>query len=278
MNKKTRKYRWFGECLWLENGTWEMGISLSFGLRVLSFSAIGRPNVFYEQPAKTDSLSTREGWRVFGGTRLWLAPENVHPLYAPERSPISYEWHGETLRITQAEDPLLHVVKQMEIAETDDSSSVNIVYRIINTGSEALTGAPWAVSAMREGGTLTVPFSVDPLMDTAKPGRILSLWNATSLDDPRLMMSSQAVSVVQRPLDDYCKLGLFCPAGTARYTLPEQTFEKTFLADADASYPDGGVNLEIYACRWMLEFETLAPLRTILPGETAEHCERWRIG
>lgn len=255
-----------------------MGIPLAFGLRILYFSRVGQQNVFYEQPADTGYLSTPEGWRVFGGTRLWLAPESGHALYAPERKPVLCEWRKETLLVTQAEDPLLHVVKQMEITESDDPNGVNIVYRVINTGDKPLTGAPWAISAMREGGTLTAPFSANAGADEAKPERILSLWNTTELDDPRFTLRGQAVSVEQQPLDSDCKLGLFCPAGTAHYALPEQTFTKAFSADTGAVYPDGGVNLEIYACRWMLEFETLAPLRAVLPGEAAEHCEYWRIG
>lgn len=278
MKLQTKTYRHFGECLWLGNGTWEMGIPLSFGPRLLYFSKRGEENVFYEQPEDAGYLSTPEGWRVYGGTRLWLAPESGHALYAPERNPVLHEWRGEALTVTQAEDPLLHAVKQMEIAETDDPCSVDVKYRITNVGSEPLRGAAWAVSAMREGGVLTAPFSTQTDEITAKPGRILSLWNTTGLDDPRLAFADGAVSVGQRPLDAYFKLGLFSAAGKARYVLPEQTFTKTFTVAEGAAYPDGGVNLEIYACRWMLEFETLAPLGTILPGGSAEHTERWTIG
>lgn len=277
MKAETRQYKHFGECLWLQNGVWELGVPLGFGARAIYFSLAGKENVFYEQPEDAAYLTTPEGWRIFGGTRLWLAPESEHSLYSPELRPISYEWRGETLRITQPEDENLHVVKQMEIRETEDPQSVMLTYRMLNVGQEALLGAPWAVSAMRKGGVLAAPFGAKSGAITAKPGRILSLWNNTALDDERLRFGSDVVEVFQRERDEYFKIGLCSRAGTAQYTLPDQVFIKTFPTDPNAAYPDGGVNLEVFACRWMLEFETLAPLRTIQPGQTAEHAECWTI-
>jgi len=277
MRAETRQYKHFGACLWLQNGVWELGIPLGFGARVIYFSLAGKENVFYEQPEDAPYLTTPEGWRIFGGTRLWLAPESEHALYAPEHRPVDVAWRGETLVITQPEDENLHAVKQIEICETDDKQSVRVTYRICNLGSEALVGAPWAVSAMREGGMLTVPFGAVGDTITAKPERVFSLWNNTALNDPRLRFGSDTVEITQRAQDEYFKMGLLCQAGEARYTLPDQVFTKKFLTHPNACYPDGGVNLEVYACRWMLEFETLAPLQTILPGRAAEHEECWTI-
>ena len=272
-----RNYKHYGDCLWLENGAWEMGIPLSFGLRILFFARAGQPNVFFEQPADVDYLTTPEGWRIYGGTRLWFAPESEHPLYQPEGQPISYAWADGRLILTQNEDEALHLVKQIEIAETQDESSVSIRYRVTNTGSEPLIGAPWAVSVMREGGVCTVPFAAQSSEITAKPDRLLSLWNTTSLGDERLAFTERSVAVRQKPLDAYFKLGLFSAAGTGSYALPEQTFTKEFSVAKGAAYPDGGVNLEIFCCRWMLEFETLAPMCALLPGDSAEHDERWTV-
>lgn len=277
MKTSVRPYKHFGECLWLENGVWEMGIPLSFGLRILFFARAGQPNVFYEQPADADDLTTPEGWRIYGGTRLWFAPESEHTLDRPERQPISYSWTEGRLLLTQARDEALHVVKQIEIAETNEPNRVFIAYRITNVGERPLVGAPWAVSAMRGGGVCTVPFSARSSAVSAKPERRLSLWNTTSLCDERLTFTEHSATVRQTPLDAYFKLGFFCATGSGSYTLPEQTFIKEFPVAAGAAYPDGGVNLEIYCCRWMLEFETLAPVRALLPGDSAEHTECWTI-
>jgi hypothetical protein len=277
MKTSFRDYKHFGDCLWLENGSWEMGIPLSFGLRILFFARAGQENVFFEQPVDADYLTTPEGWRIYGGTRLWFAPESEHPLYQPEGQPISYAWVNGSLILTQNEDAALHLVKQMEIMETPDANSVLIRYRVTNVGSDPLVGAPWAVSVMQEGGMFTAPFAAESNEITEKPERILSLWNTTSLGDERLTFTDHAVAVRHKPLDAYFKLGLYSAANTGSYVLPEQTFTKEFPVSKEEPYPDGGVNLEIYCCRWMLEFETLAPMSILLPGESAEHSERWTI-
>ncbi|HQQ00974.1 MAG TPA: hypothetical protein PLY86_21170, partial [bacterium] len=43
------------------------------------------------------------------------------------------------------------------------------------------------------------------------------------------------------------------------------------------AYPDMGCSLETFTNNEMLEFETLSPLWRILPGETVEHVEQWRL-
>lgn len=277
MNASIRKLRHFGNCLWLENGFWETAVSLRFGPRILWFSVTGCENVFYEQPEDADYLCTPEGWRVFGGTRLWLAPESVHSLYSPDSAPVEYECADGEACVTQNEDRGLHAKKRIVIRETDEKNTVEIEYRITNTGAGPLTGAPWAVSAMRAGGVLTVPFAASSAAITAKPERFVSLWNTTSLGDARLAFREQAVKISHLPMREYFKIGLFCPAGEARYDLNDQTFIKRFPVSAEAAYPDGGVNLEAFCCEQMLEFETLAPVRTMLPGETATHLERWTL-
>jgi len=277
MKTSFRTYKHFGDCLWLEHGTWEMGIPLSFGLRILFFARAGHENVFFEQPADADYLTTPEGWRIYGGTRLWFAPESEYPLCQPEAQPISYAWVGGSLVLTQNEDKALHLVKEIEISEAKNDSSVSIRYRVTNTGSDPLVGAPWAVSVMREGGVFTAPFAAETDELSDKPERILSLWNTTSLGDERLTFTEDSVVVRQKPLDAYFKLGLYSAAKSGSYTLPDQTFTKEFPVSKEELYPDGGVNLEIFCCRWMLEFETLAPMRILLPGDTAEHTERWTV-
>ena len=277
MNVQTRVCRHFGKCVWLGNGVWELGVTLEFGPRILYFALADGENVFYEQPQDANYLCTPEGWRVFGGTRLWFAPESEHPLYHPDLSPVTFERGANAVTVTQEEDEALGVVKRITFAETAEKNAVSVCYEIQNTGTRQLTGAPWAVSAMRAGGVLTVPFREESGALTATPGRFLSLWNATSLADPRLRFTNDTVIITQKPEDTYFKLGLFCGAGEASYKIGGRAFTKTFPVLPGALYPDGGVNLEVYCCTHMLEFETLAPFTTIRPGGTAAHSERWTI-
>jgi hypothetical protein len=44
---------------------------------------------------------------------------------------------------------------------------------------------------------------------------------------------------------------------------------------AQASYPDGGCNVELYTCARFVEMETLSPCMVYHPGQTYVHEERW---
>lgn len=275
MRYAIRPYRHYGECLAIDNGTVECVLSLGFGLRILRFCLCGQENVFFEQPADADYLCTAEGWRVHGGTRLWLAPECVHNDYYPDNAPVQYEILANGARVTQALDAFLQVRKSITVRFTDDPGELAVEYAITNLGDKTIVGAPWAVSMMREGSLLSATYA--GAEQGAKPGGSLSLWNKTLLTDPRLTLAEDSITVRQTPSDEYFKLGVLCREGKASCRVAGQTFTKRWKFDADAIYPDNNVNLEIFCCRWMMEFETLAPLCTIAFGEMAKHCERWRV-
>jgi hypothetical protein len=44
---------------------------------------------------------------------------------------------------------------------------------------------------------------------------------------------------------------------------------------AGGRYPDFGCNFEVFTNAEFLELETLGPIVTLQPGETAEHTEYW---
>lgn len=52
---------------------------------------------------------------------------------------------------------------------------------------------------------------------------------------------------------------------------------KRFDYDPDATYPDGGCNVESFTNESFLEIETLGPLTTLAPGKTISHVERWYL-
>ncbi|HEX3045306.1 MAG TPA: hypothetical protein VHY08_11150, partial [Bacillota bacterium] len=71
------------------------------------------------------------------------------------------------------------------------------------------------------------------------------------------------------------KIGLTVPEGWAAYAVDGVLFQKKFAYDSAATYPDAGVNVELYTNHRMLELETLSPLRTVAPGATETHTETW---
>ena len=86
-----RRYRdsRYGESLLIHNELYELVIPLNFGIRILHFSTINGANVLYVQPNDMTELTTEDGWRIYGGHRIWIAPESLK-TYTPDNNPIAY--------------------------------------------------------------------------------------------------------------------------------------------------------------------------------------------
>ncbi|MFP4324227.1 MAG: hypothetical protein ACLFTK_17360, partial [Anaerolineales bacterium] len=72
-------------------------------------------------------------------------------------------------------------------------------------------------------------------------------------------------------------VGADTPDGWVAYAHPGGLFVKTFEHQPGATYPDFGVNVEIFTNPRMLEVESLGPLVTLAPGAAVEHVETWHI-
>ena len=103
-----------GKCLFIDNGYLEVGIALEFGIRIVHFSFLDGENVFYEQPLDSHAFETPEGWRLRGGHRLWLTPEDKN-TYFPDNLPVDHELGNNSVLITQSEDAWLGLLKSVEI-------------------------------------------------------------------------------------------------------------------------------------------------------------------
>jgi hypothetical protein len=73
------------------------------------------------------------------------------------------------------------------------------------------------------------------------------------------------------------KVGFANTLGWAAYDRKGTIFVKRFPYERGAAYPDAGSNTEIYTEGAFMEIETLAPMRKLAPGETAEHVEHWYL-
>ena len=273
INHYAKHHPVYGECLFADNGIVEIGIPLEFGLRIGHFSLLGDKNVFFEQPKDMEVFTTEDGWRIRGGHRLWLAPESDLDDYCPDNDPITYRIEGDTILLTQREDPRLHIIKQFAL--TFEGNHLHISHRITNTGSAPLECALWAISVMAPGGTETIPLQQRD-GGAAHCNRI-STWFYTDLGDPRVGYTRDRIVIRQTPLDQRYKIGIGHPSGPISYENNGTVFTVEYPAIPEKTYPDGNVSYETFCSRYMLEMETLSPLSTVLPGGTLEHPETWTL-
>ena len=68
-----------------------------------------------------------------------------------------------------------------------------------------------------------------------------------------------------------------CRTVGAAYSRDGRLFVKRVAPVSGAKYPDYGCNFELYTDPSFLELESLAPLKTLTPGQSAEHVEDWML-
>lgn len=246
-----------------------------FGPRVLGFGPRRGGNVFGYVPPEEEGADTG-AWRIRGGHRLWIAPEDRTRTYAPDNAPITWRTTGDGVVLGAGLDAA-GFEKELAITIDPAAPRVRIEHRITNHGGVTAL-APWALSLMQQRGVAIVPSSTFvPHPEGLLPSRPLVLWPYTWLGDPRLTWGKSLVRVAQTPeRAEPLKLGAFVEQGIAAYAVGGDLFVKRFPT-GKGTYPDMGCNFEVFTDGRILELESLGPLVTLGRGETVRHVEVWSV-
>ena len=270
--------RW-PNCYRLANDVWELIVTTDVGPRVIRCGFVGADNEFKEY---SDQLGQTGGveWRIYGGHRLWHAPEHESRTYVPDNSPVKVEVGDGAVHLVQEVESTTGIQKEIELAMARDAACVTVTHRLRNTNSLPVTLAPWALSVMAPGGTAILPLPTHGSHEKdLLPGNSLALWKYTDLSDPRWTWGHKYILLRQdsSPTVNPQKIGAAVPDGWAAYARAGRLFLKTFRHDPVATYPDMGCSVETFTNKDMLELETLGPLVSVPPGAAVEHVEHWRL-
>ncbi len=271
-------FKGWSNCARLSNKQIELIVTGDVGPRVIRLGFIGKGNLFAEY---ADMLGKTGGdeWRIYGGHRLWHAPEHPLRTYFPDNNPVTFEDHGSFLRVKQPVEPTTNIEKQIDLTLDADKAHVRVVHRLVNHGAWDVTLSIWALSVMAPGGVCVLP---QPPRGSHPqdllPANSLTLWPYTSMSDPRWTWGEKYILLRQdakaaRPQ----KIGASVPDGWAAYALNGDLFVNRFKYVAGAAYPDLGSCFETFTNADMLEVETLSPILTLAPGASAEHVEDWYL-
>ena len=263
-------------CIRMTNGEVEIVVTTDVGPRIVRFGFVGDQNLFREfkqQQGKTGG----DEWLIYGGHRLWHAPEVKPRTYFPDNNSVNYNWNGKTLRLIQSIEGTTGIQKEMEINLGSNNNNVRILHRLVNKNLWDIEIAPWALSVMAQGGMAIIP--QEPYRSAEEnllPVRPLVLWSYTEMKDPRFIWGTKFIQVKQNPNAKTCqKIGVLNTLGWAAYYLDGQLFVKRYNYNPEVRYPDFGVNTEIYTNPEILEVETLGGMKKVPPGESVEHVENW---
>lgn len=273
MKTYIKEHKLFGKTLFAQSGDIILGVPLDHGIRIAYLSYKGSKNLFFEQPRDMTALTTPNGWRVYGGHRLWIAPESKD-IYYPDNEPISCLVEEDKLIIRQKTDPWINADKTLVISFLSDNS-LEINHIVKNVGLQSRTFSVWPVTSVDAGGVERIPLHYAE--SGCAPLHKITTWYYTSLGDERAEYKRDLITLTHRPSDKLYKIGVGHPAGPITYTNKGVVFEKSFEILNDLEYPDGNVSYETYMCNYMVELESLSPLYTVDVGQSAEYKEIWTL-
>jgi hypothetical protein len=265
----------------LFNDSVEVIITLEVGPRIISYRPLEGRSVF-KLADEEAGKSNEEGWRIRGGHRLWIAPEDFGKegglTYAPDNSQVEYAIDDEfTVRVSQVIENPAKIRREMVITLERTGPKVTVEHRVTNQSGASLELAPWAISVMAPGGYAVMP---QPPPGTHPqdyvPNRVIIAWPFTDLSDERLHVGRQLIWLRQanRPP---IKFGLRHTEGWAAYVLGDHLFMKSVPFIDGETYPDLGSNFEAFTNSELLELETVGPLKRISTDETIIHKESWVV-
>lgn len=279
MNIETTNLHGWENTLRLANDSVELFVTTDVGPRILVYKTRQGDNVLKIFEDQVNSSGESE-WRIRGGHRLWIAPEDEVLSYHIDNQSVQWRHDVEENEIIleSLQESPSHLRKILGLSLDGGSSHVALRHTILNEGSTPLLLAPWALTVMQPGGIEIIP--QPPLGEHPRdllPNRGMVLWPYTDLSDPRYTLGRKFWML--RQAEDYppTKFGLSHREKWIAYLLNDSLFIKTFNHHAGAQYPDGGCNFETFTNSEMLEVESLGELVTLEPGQSITHNEQWYL-
>ena len=277
-------YKGWETCYRLSDGRVELIITGEVGPRIIHFGLLDQENILH-QVAEDMGESGGDDFRLYGGHRLWHAPEVKPRTYQADNQAIDHFELNDVYYFVPPVETETGIQKQLSISFQDETVVVD--HTLTNVGLWAIELAPWALTLMRTGGTSIIPLPPHtPHSANLLPTHALTLWGYSSLNDPRLRFSDRYIRVDQttdntQPL----KIGLrvtpdlLWSVGWLAYIHQQTMFVKSFHAPAEGHlrYPDLDTQIEIYTDHRFLELETMGTMHLLQSDETITHREYWSL-
>ncbi len=269
-------YKGWSRCTRMSNDLIELVVTAEVGPRIIRFGFAGQHNEFKEF-SETLGLVGGDEWRIYGGHRLWHAPEASPRTYFPDNEPVQAEEHDDFVRIVQPTEPTTGIQKEIDLRLSPDAAHATVIGRLRNKNLWPVELAPWSLSVMAQGGVAILPLPPrGSHAENLQPTSTLTLWAYTNMSDPRWTWGEKYVLLRQDPgMEAPQKIGASVPDGWTAYARDSHLFVKTFGTIPGARYPDLGCSAEIFTNADFLEVESLAPLVKLQPEAAVEHVEHW---
>lgn len=262
----------------LFNNQVEWVVTLDVGPRILSGRTPNQPNIFANFSEQMGGQGEKE-WKIRGGHRLWIAPEDLDYSYDPDNAPVEIMHDKNTHILVAHQQQGLRVKKTLALTPLSSGAGLLVHHTLTNEEDHPVSMAAWGLSVMAPGGTEIIPqppFRAHGASGLL-PNRNMVLWPYTDLSDPRWRLGKNFILLEQRSDSLPTKMGLTHRERWVAYLLGRQLFIKECDYEKEAVYPDGGCNFETFSNSDFLEIESLSPLQSVKPGASVSHSERWHL-
>lgn len=271
---KTCTVEYHKNCIEMTSGDFRIAVTTEVGPRVIGGWIGDSDNIFKVLPDEAME-NIGNGFKLYGGHRLWHSPEAAPRSYAPDNAPVIVTEIENGFEFANEPEESTGIQKSIAIEAID--GVFRLSHRLTNWGAWPVTLAPWALSVMAPGGMAIIPQFRDLEADPYTPDRQIVFWPYSSPNDPRIVYGHDYFCLKQdENSTSACKLGFNCDEGWVGYVNKGSALIKYFEPADNAAYPDLGCNVETYSCSRFCEIETLAPLFELEPEEECEHVEIWQ--
>ena len=267
------------DCVRLKNESIELLVTQSVGPRIIRLSFLGGKNLLAELPdLALDCPGKDDKLNLYGGHRLWHAPQIEERTYLPDNQPVEIKAIEKGLVVIQPTEAETCIQKSLRITLPDNSPTVVVDHSFKNEGMWPIETAPWAITQLPKGGVAIMPQLTENVDATEVwPNRSIALWPFTDINSSHIHWGNRFIFVEANMHEGMLKFGLPNPDGWLAYHCDDTLFVKHAVYQQQAPYFDRGSSSQVYCDPSLIELETVAPKSTIAPGDTVTHRETWTL-
>ena len=158
MKIETTPFHGWNHTLKISNDSVELIVTTDVGPRIMSYKTNSGSNVLKIFEDQLGSANEKE-FRIRGGHRFWLAPEEEVLSYHADNMPANYrrdEFSHELLLESLQTRPQ-DIRKTLGILLADSGSRVTIRHTAANLGELPISLATWGLTVMEPGGMEVIP-------------------------------------------------------------------------------------------------------------------------
>src|SRR5688572_3571353 len=262
------------DCIELNNGVISLLVTQSVGPRIISFRFSDSENILAELPNFVIKRPDGKDFHIYGGHRLWHAPEHMPRTYAIDDQPVEIISEKNSLKVNQQVEVETGIEKSIEIKLNEGKPQIILHHIFTNRNLWAIETAPWAITQFKTGGVAILPQTKEDAGFLSN--RSMALWSYTDIKSPYVDWGNDLI-LIRAEMPTPFKVGFPNPRGWLAYWLNKTLFVKRAIYQDNQAYYDFGSSSECYCNSDFLELETLSPITKLEPNESVTHTETWEL-